>query len=43
LTNIEKNNEDPKIKTLKILSATQWVQRYDAVTDFIEQFAFVIE
>ncbi|KAL4123003.1 hypothetical protein QTP88_015236 [Uroleucon formosanum] len=43
LTNIENSNEDPKVKTLKRLCATRWVQRYDAVTDFIELFAFVVE
>ncbi|XP_060845700.1 uncharacterized protein LOC132925309 [Rhopalosiphum padi] len=30
LTNIENSNEDPKVKTLKRLCATRWVQRYDA-------------
>lgn len=43
LTNIENSDEDPKVKTLKRLCATRWVQRYDAVTDFIELFAFVVE
>ncbi|XP_060845783.1 52 kDa repressor of the inhibitor of the protein kinase-like [Rhopalosiphum padi] len=37
------SNEDPKVKTLKRLCATRWVQRYDAVTDFIELFVFVVE
>jgi hypothetical protein len=43
LTNIENSNEDPKVKTLKRLCATRWVQHYDAVTDFIELFVFVVE
>ena len=43
LTNIENSNEDPKVKTLKKLCATWWVQHYDAVTDFIELFAFIVE
>jgi hypothetical protein len=42
-TNIKNSNEDPNVKTLKRFCATQWVQRYDALTDFIELFAFVIE
>jgi hypothetical protein len=43
LTNIENSNEDPKVKTLKRLCAIRWVQHYDAVTYFIELFAFVVE
>lgn len=40
---IENGNENLNVKTLKILCATRWVQRYDAVTDFIELFALVVE
>lgn len=43
LTNIGNSDKDPKVKTLKRLCATRWVQRYDAVTDFIELFEFVVE
>ncbi|XP_050065451.1 zinc finger MYM-type protein 1-like [Aphis gossypii] len=43
LTNIENSDKDPKVKTLKRLCATRWVQRYDAVTDFIELFEFAVE
>lgn len=42
-TCIENSNENPKVKTLKRLCATRWVQRYDAVSDFIELFSFVVE
>jgi hypothetical protein len=31
------------VKTLKRLCATRWVQRYDAVHDFVELFEFVLE
>lgn len=34
---------DVKVKTLKRLCATRWIQRYDAVHDFIELFEFVLE
>jgi hypothetical protein len=43
LTNIENSNKVPKVKILKRLCATRWVQHYDAITDFIELFAFVVE
>lgn len=43
LSTIENSDVDQKIKTLKKLCATRWVQRYDAVHDFIELFKFVIE
>lgn len=42
-TCIENSDGDPKVKTLKRLCATRWVQRYDAVADFIELFAYVVE
>lgn len=37
------NNGDwePKVKTLKRLCMTRWVQRYDAINDFIELFPCV--
>ncbi|XP_060862570.1 zinc finger MYM-type protein 1-like [Metopolophium dirhodum] len=37
------NNDDwePKVKTLKRLCMTRWVQRYDAINDFIELFPCV--
>lgn len=43
LSTIENSNVDQKIKTLKRLFATRWVQRYDAIHDFIELFKFVVE
>ncbi|KAL4089466.1 hypothetical protein QTP88_024500 [Uroleucon formosanum] len=33
---------EPKVKSLKRLCATTWVQRYDAVNDFMELFPFVV-
>ncbi|XP_060881728.1 52 kDa repressor of the inhibitor of the protein kinase-like [Metopolophium dirhodum] len=33
---------EPKIRTLKRLCATRWVQRYDAVNDFVELFPCVV-
>ncbi|XP_008184846.1 52 kDa repressor of the inhibitor of the protein kinase-like [Acyrthosiphon pisum] len=42
LSAIENSNTDQKVKTLKRLSATRWVQRYDSVRDFIELFEFVV-
>jgi len=39
---IEKSNEEPKVQTLKKLCATRWVQRYDAVSDFIQLFSYVV-
>ncbi|KAL4120004.1 hypothetical protein QTP88_012752 [Uroleucon formosanum] len=33
---------EPKVKSLKRLCATRWVQRYDAVNDFVELFPFVV-
>jgi len=32
-----------KVKTLKRFCATRWVQKYDAVHDFVELFEFVLE
>lgn len=43
LSCIEKSNEDPNAKSLKRLCATRWIQRYDAVTDFVELFPYVTE
>lgn len=40
---IENANETPKAKTLKRLCATRWIQRYDAVSDFVELFPYVID
>lgn len=39
---IDKSDLEPKVKTLKRLCATRWVQRYDAVNDFVELFPFVV-
>lgn len=43
LSTIENIDVNQKIKTLKMLCATRWVQRYDAVHDFIELFKCVVE
>lgn len=43
LSCIENSDVDVKVKTLKRLCATRWVQRYEAVHDFIELFQFVLE
>lgn len=43
LSCIENSNTDIKIKSLKRLCATRWVQRYDAVHDFVELFDFILE
>ncbi|XP_060868621.1 zinc finger MYM-type protein 1-like [Metopolophium dirhodum] len=43
LSCIENSETDVKVKTLKRLCATRWVQRYDAVHDFVELFEFVLE
>ncbi|XP_025192611.1 52 kDa repressor of the inhibitor of the protein kinase-like [Melanaphis sacchari] len=42
LSAIENSNTDQKVKTLKRLCATRWVQRYDSVHDFIELFEFLV-
>ncbi|XP_060845763.1 zinc finger MYM-type protein 1-like [Rhopalosiphum padi] len=39
---IDKGDFEPKIRTLKRLCATRWVQRYDAVNDFVELFPCVV-
>jgi hypothetical protein len=39
---IDEGNFEPKIKTLKRLCATRWVQRYDAVNDFVELFPCIV-
>lgn len=39
---IDEGNFEPKIKTLKRLCATRWVQRYDAVNDFDELFPCIV-
>lgn len=39
---IENSDILPNVKTLKRLCATRWIQRYDAVNDFIELLTFVI-
>lgn len=43
LNYIEKSDEQPKVKTLIRLCATRWVQRYDAVSDFIQLFSYVVD
>ncbi|XP_050062925.1 52 kDa repressor of the inhibitor of the protein kinase-like [Aphis gossypii] len=43
LSCIENSDTDIKVKTLKRLCVTRWVQRYDAVHDFVELFEFVLE
>lgn len=40
---IENANDTPNVKTLKRLCATRWVQRYDAVSDFVVLFPYVID
>jgi len=32
----------PSIKSLKRLCATRWIQRYDAVNDFVQLFPYVL-
>lgn len=39
---INQGDWDPKVKTLKHLCATRWVQRYDTINDFIELFPCVV-
>lgn len=39
---IDKGDWEPKVKTLKRLCATRWVQRYDAINDFIELFPCIV-
>jgi len=39
---IDEDDFEPKIKTLKRLCATRWVQSYDAVNDFVELFPCVV-
>jgi len=39
---IDEGDFEPKIRTLKRLCATRWVQRYDAVNDFVELFPCVV-
>lgn len=43
LSCIENSDTEIRIKKLKRLCATRWVQRYDAIHDFIELFDFVLE
>jgi len=42
LNTIKESDLDPNVKSLKRLCATRWVQRYEAVNDFIELFNFVV-
>lgn len=42
LTAINESDLDPKVKTLKRLCATRWIQRYDAINDFVELFPYVV-
>lgn len=39
---ISESDLDPKVKTLKRLCATRWIQRYDAINDFVELFPYVV-
>jgi len=39
---IEQENADLKIKKLKRLCATRWIQRYDSVNDFSELLPYVM-
>jgi len=42
LTAISESDLDPKVKTLKRLCATRWIQRYGAINDFVELFPYVV-
>jgi len=42
LSEIDGCDFEPKVKSLKRLCATRWVQRYDAVNDVVELFPFVV-
>lgn len=39
---IDNGDWEPKVKTLKRLCVTRWVQRYDAINDFTELFPCVV-
>lgn len=39
---IDNGDWEPKVKTLKRLCATRWVQRYDAINDFSELFPCIV-
>lgn len=39
---ISNSNLIPSIKSLKRLCATRWIQRYDAVNDFVQLFPYVV-
>jgi len=41
LTEIEKSDYTPNVKTLKRLCATRWIQRYEALNDFCELIVYV--
>jgi len=41
LTEIEKYDYTPNVKTLKRLCATRWIQRYEALNDFCELIVYV--
>lgn len=43
LSSIENSNVGQKIKTLKRLCVTRWLQRYEAIHDFIEFIEFVMD
>lgn len=41
MTEIEKCDYTPNVKTLKRLCATRWIQRYEALNDFCELIVYV--
>lgn len=42
LTAISENYINSKVKILKRLCATRWIQRFDAVNDFVEIILYVV-
>jgi len=42
LTTISESDLDTKVKTLKRLCATRWIQRFDEINDFVELFLYVV-
>lgn len=43
LNEIEKSDTEFRVKTLKRLCATRWVQKYDSLNDFYELFPVVVK
>lgn len=41
-TAIDESDLEPKVMTVKCLCETRWVQRYDAINDFVELFPYVV-